>query len=299
MSSKGHQYPASQTAVAAISASATAAGPLSSFDLHGYRPSPTISDDETYMDIVMIITRSSQLRQGSMGCILVQPTTHEIAAIDGGEEDTKNDSQRNNDVQEGSEQHHADRILGRIIAAANNTDLFKPGDSDVHAEINAIGQVAAKKQCSHHSQKQTHTHDIIPSITTKGATAYITMPPCKKCFGALYASGISRIVSRRKYWAILMEAASKGGIEMKYLTEQELADQKVRLDQLFAANKDVDDDDDDVGEEEDVNFKRKKNDSNAEEEITRRRKERKEEKRARKVAKIAACDNDVEADTKC
>merc|ERR1719253_886740 len=123
------------------------------------------------MDIVMLITRSSQLRQGSMGCLLVRPaetTTFDAAEPDPGRNEP----------------------FGRIIAAAVNTSLFQPDESDVHAEINAIGQVAQRNSSP---KKPT---------STLGATAYITMPPCKRCFGALHAAGISRSRrNSRRGWA--------------------------------------------------------------------------------------------------
>ncbi|KAL7525298.1 hypothetical protein ACHAXR_000942, partial [Thalassiosira sp. AJA248-18] len=179
------QLPAAQK----VDAAAATCGPLSRFELHGYRPSPNLSEDESYMDIVMLITRSSTLRQGSMGCILVKPS-HEASA------DTSN-------LQENDEQGDHANHISRIIAAATNSSLFKPDDSDVHAEINAIGQIA---KCAHPSQTNN-------SPTTEGATAYITMPPCKRCFGALYTCGIKRIVSRKQHPGVLLKAASKVGIE--------------------------------------------------------------------------------------
>lgn len=173
----------------------TLSSPLSRFELHGYRPSAALSDDVNYMDIVMIITRSSTLNQGSMGCLLVNPTC------------TNNSHIQQSDL----------LLASRIIAAATNTSLFKPDDSDVHAEINAIGHVAK------------HTH-----LSTLGATAYITMPPCKRCFGALFSVGIKRIVSRRPPDIQLKAVASNVGIEMACLRKEEAMEQKLRLDQLFA-----------------------------------------------------------------
>ena len=189
--------------------------PLSQFDLHGYHPSPNLSDDENYMDIVMIMTRSSMLRQGSMGCILVR--------------------QRRDDEQEQSSD-----LLERIIAASTNTSIFKSGDSDIHAEINVIGQVAKQQQLHllqqstpNSMQKATTPINDNSIISTQDSTAYITMPPCNKCFGALYASGIKRIVSRKQYRTALLDASTKLGIEMVCLTKQEVDDQRLRLDQLF------------------------------------------------------------------
>jgi tRNA(Arg) A34 adenosine deaminase TadA len=215
LSSRSHECFSDQTSAAT---DAVARGPLAKFELHGYRPSKFLSDDENYMDIVMIITRSSMLRQGSMGCILVRPNT-----MADGERQVGNDD---------SQQHDDDRdVLGRIIAAATNTSLFRTNDSDVHAEINAIGQVAMRR---HFAQTRESARANIAEVSTLGATAYITMPPCKRCFGALHASGIKRIVSRKEHPSLLREAAREVGIYMSCLTQQQLADQKVRLGRLFA-----------------------------------------------------------------
>ena len=70
-------------------------------------------------------------------------------------------------------------------------------------------------------------------------TAYITMPPCNNCFGALYSAGINRIVTRKPYRPVLIEAASHLGIEMKSLTKDEFDNQKVRLAEFFS-NDDTD-----------------------------------------------------------
>jgi len=207
--------------------------PLSKFNMYGYQPSPSLSEDENYMDIVMIITRTSLLRQGSMGCILVRPTEEE-------EED------------DGSS--HTNHIFNRVIAAANNSSVFKAGDSDVHAEINVLGQVAKSK-----SQE-----------STMNCTAYITMPPCNNCFGALYSAGIKRIVTRKPYRPALLEAASHLGIEMKSLTKDEFDNQKVRLAEFFS--------NDDTNE---TNMNMKHQD------VIRRRRQKKDEKRARKMTSIA------------
>jgi len=236
-------------------------GPLSGFELHGYRPSPNLSDDVTYMDLVMIITRSSMLRQGSMGCILVRPHLKETVMADGKETSRPQNEQGGDGAQQ---------ILDRVIAAATNTSLFQPDDSDVHAEINAIGQVSKR----FHSSSHTRPTSIFSS---QGATAYITMPPCKRCFGALYAAGVKRIVSRRQHSPVLLIAASKVGVEMAYLTQDELDRQKARLYQLFSNDKVL---------SADVSQQISLDEKNAEE-IGRRRKQRKEEKQARKMAKIA------------
>jgi deoxycytidylate deaminase len=65
-----------------------------------------------------------------------------------------------------------------IIARAINSPLFTANSSDTHAEVNAIAQCARR------------------GVPTAGATAYITMPPCRNCFMLLIAAGVGRIVSR-------------------------------------------------------------------------------------------------------
>mmetsp|Transcript_34753 Transcript_34753/g.75088 ORF Transcript_34753/g.75088 Transcript_34753/m.75088 type:complete len:319 (+) Transcript_34753:53-1009(+) len=299
----------------AAAAAAAADGPLSSFKMHGYRPSPNLSDDVTYMDIVMLITRSSMLRQGSMGCILVRPpppplrktsmmapTTTTVAVADG--EETTNSSQTIQNNEEGDNDSRDDeQFLDRIIAAATNTSLFQPDDSDVHAEINAIGQVSKRLHyCSPTTTLTTATTantNITPSMnnntvcTTQGATAYITMPPCKRCFGALYASGIKRIVSRRQHSDILRKTASKVGIEMACMTQEELDQQQLRLNRLFANNSGNNENGNDGSENVsgEMNGVGEEGVEDADDIVLKRRRQRKEEKRARKMAKIAQMNN--------
>jgi dCMP deaminase len=69
---------------------------------------------------------------------------------------------------------------GGIKAIATNTPLFQQYASDVHAEVNAVSACARS------------------GVATEGATAYITMPPCKHCFMVLQAAGIKRMVSRHE-----------------------------------------------------------------------------------------------------
>lgn len=234
--------------------SRTANGPLSPYEhyLTIYQSCPNLSEDENFMDIVMIITRTSKLRQGSMGCIIVKPSTQDMPADTTNCNDAENKTRKNATIDDATTapeaNNHTDYILGRIIAAATNTSLFKEGDSDVHAEINAIGQVAKQifAQQSHDTQttngianSQTHQQTKHPTMqsmaSTLGATAYITMPPCKKCFGALYASGITRIVSRKPApQSLLGDAAEKTGIEMGSLTREQGEKQRERLDYLFS-----------------------------------------------------------------
>jgi dCMP deaminase len=51
----------------------------------------------------------------------------------------------------------------------------------LHAEANAIAKVSGSTQ------------------STKGATLYITLSPCKECSKLIFQSGISRVVYSKKY----------------------------------------------------------------------------------------------------
>lgn len=144
---------------------------LRDFELYGWEPDPTLSNDENLLDLCMIITRSSKLRNGSMACILAQP-------------EIKSDDETLN-------------VCEKIISIATNRPLFGEDTSDVHAEVAAIGE--------------TSRRGLGP---TEHATAYITMPPCKRCFGALVAAGIRRIVTRLDPPKVIQDGASRNKIEL-------------------------------------------------------------------------------------
>eukprot|EP00980_Cylindrotheca_fusiformis_P000170 scaffold26_cov117-Cylindrotheca_fusiformis.AAC.11 len=76
---------------------------LQDFELYGWKPDEALSLDENAMDLVMLVTRTSHCKQGSMACILLN---------------TEDES---------------------IVSVATNRALFTENDSDVHAEIAALG----------------------------------------------------------------------------------------------------------------------------------------------------------------
>ena len=122
---------------------------LRDFETYGWTPDDSLSDDENMMDLVLLLTRSSKLKQGSMACLLLRPPSDNYSLLD------------------------------RIQSVANNQELFQAQSSDIHAEIAALGDAARHGR------------------PTDKCTAYITMPPCRKCITALYAAGIVRAVSTR------------------------------------------------------------------------------------------------------
>ena len=142
---------------------------LKGFQLHGWHPDPKLSEDENYIDLVMLLTRNSKCRQGHMACAIVRPQAVDDSSLS---------------------------LLDRIITVANNTSVYKDRDSDNHAEINAIGQAAKF------------------GTATNGCTSFITMPPCKRCFGALVAAGINRIVSTRPILEPILSIAKDQCIDL-------------------------------------------------------------------------------------
>jgi tRNA(Arg) A34 adenosine deaminase TadA len=130
------------------------------------------------MDLTLLITRSSKLKNGSMACILVRCL------------DDDNPIECNLFC-----------YLDAVISASTNRALYKENESDIHAEISAIGLAACE------------------GYATRYCTAYITMPPCRKCFAALLCAGVRRIVTRHD--SPLFELAATYNIEMIALKDWE------------------------------------------------------------------------------
>jgi len=175
---------------------------LKEYNLHSWKPNPSQTFDENYMDIVMLLTRSSHCRQGSMGCILVSDADADADA----------DNDHDNDLVQ--KEFNNSKFSNAIIAASTNQSLFNPMDSDIHAEIATLGK------CNQNGN------------STKDCTVYITMPPCKRCFGALVSAGINRIVSNREYAKAIQDAARERNIDLVTMSSTFSEQQKDRISQL-------------------------------------------------------------------
>jgi tRNA(Arg) A34 adenosine deaminase TadA len=178
---------------------------LESFQTYGWTPLPEISEDENWMDLLLLLTRSSQLKQGGMACILVQPRETNVEYLE-------------------QESLHT-TFSSKIVSVGTNQPLFSINSSDIHAEIVAIGKAARRdKQSS-------------KDIATEGCTAYITMPPCKNCFAALVAAGIRRIVTRYDcHCQKTVHAAARYQIEL--VRVKETLEQRERINTLVQTYKD-------------------------------------------------------------
>jgi deoxycytidylate deaminase len=160
---------------------------------YGWTPDEELSEDENVMDLVLLVTRTSRLRQGGMACVLVRPPEDPISC-DGG----------------GARHNNTSLLRGRIAVVATNGSLYEADSSDIHAEIAAVATAAGH------------------GIPTRNATAYITMPPCKRCFAALVMSGVRRVVSRHPCRsAAVQKAAFASGVEL--VVQEETAEQRGRL----------------------------------------------------------------------
>jgi deoxycytidylate deaminase len=184
---------------------------LRKYNLFSWTPDPTKSFDENYMDIVMFLTRSAQFRQGSMGCIIVKPHAHTM-------HDHQNiniDSEHINENGINDDLFNHVQFYDSILAASTNQSLFNPKDSDIHAEIATLGECLRQGN------------------STKGCTVYITMPPCKRCFGALVSAGIGRIVSNQKYHKSIQDSAKVRNIELVSMSREFSDDQRDRINEII------------------------------------------------------------------
>ena len=161
---------------------------LEDFEMHGWIPDSRLSDDENYMDMVMLVTRNSHCKQGSMACALVGLSSP---------------SKKSN-------------LLHSVISVSTNQALYSDNDSDIHAEIVALCSAARRGQ------------------PTANATAYITMPPCKRCFAALLSAGIKRIVTRLAFPEKIEKVAEKNGIQVVALGG--IQEQRARINLLIYGN---------------------------------------------------------------
>lgn len=176
-----------------MSSSGSAKASFGQYEMHGFQTDPTLSDDENLMTMCMLVTRNSICTQGHMGCILLGKTSDHSSMRKGARGNDEAASATNSAPQQEGPLLHQRR---HVIGVATNKPLYSELDSDVHAEIGAIGDAARHGNC------------------TEGCTAYITMPPCKNCFGALISAGCKRIVSPRSASAVVEVAAKARGVEM-------------------------------------------------------------------------------------
>lgn len=64
-------------------------------------------------------------------------------------------------------------------------------------------------------------------------SAYITMPPCKRCFAALVVAGVKKVVTRRVPPRQITDCAEKEGIEIFSLSQEDIQQQTARINVLI------------------------------------------------------------------
>ena len=187
---------------------------LAPFNLYGWQPDPTLSDDENFLDIVLLLTRSSTCKtSGRVACILVDTALMPRPTANEGSKSGCAQGGPNGESVAKLEQ----RLFSCIVGAATNRPLFAPTDSDIHAEISCLGQACNSRHA------------------VRGCTAYITIHPCKRCFAALVAFGVGRIVSRQMPPKQIVDCAHGNGIEVAELTKDMNRSQMKRINELVAA----------------------------------------------------------------
>ncbi|MEM1009215.1 MAG: deaminase, partial [Myxococcota bacterium] len=152
---------------------------LNGFALYKWKPNLSMSADDNFMDLIMLVTRNSICKEGHTACAIVRGTR------------SKFDSE--------------DQCYAELMSVATNTWVYLKPHSDCHAEIHALGRAS----------KETDS-------VLKGATAYITIAPCKNCFVALWAAGVQRIVTTQAYRDPVKSAAKEHGIELVTANFKEL-----------------------------------------------------------------------------
>ena len=179
-----------------------------------WRPDPTVSMDENFYDWTMIRTRfeSKNLVQGAMFCILTKARAK-----------TENENKTEN------YESNLQTYYSNILSTSSNMQLFKPLASDVHAEAHALSSFARNPRQT--TKFASNSCNLDENLVMEGGTCYVTMPPCKTCFGLLISSGIKRIVTCRKLEPSLDVVAVDRGVEVVVLQPNEA--RKARRDKYF------------------------------------------------------------------
>ncbi|CAB9499923.1 expressed unknown protein [Seminavis robusta] len=202
---------------------------LKPFRTYGWKPDPHLSVDDNLLDLLLIVTRSSTCRDGGMACIITKQTKR----------------------QQDNETASPLSLFQSILAVATNRALYSVNDSDLHAEVCALGACAR------------HGH------ATEACTAYITMPPCKKCLGSLVVSGIQTLVFPRHIPPYIQQVAAQDHSNLTIVHKndtEEWNQRRQRIQTLIETYQ--------------------KEHPGEEGEIAKRRKQRKEEKQQRKQRKL-------------
>merc|ERR1712150_139875 len=73
--------------------------------------------------------------------------------------------------------------------------------------------------------------------STENCTAYITIPPCKRCFAALVTFGIKRIITRKQSPKLIRDTAARHGIQVENFSWEMNRRHMERINQLVNTDK--------------------------------------------------------------
>ena len=161
-----------------------------------------------------------------MGALIVRPSSSSPSSsskeVEGKNSKSNNHEQQQKQQQQQQQQdyeyiEYTKRIYDNIYGAATNVPLFGTCDvtSDIHAEISALGITCQN------------------GYNSNGCTAYITIPPCKRCFAALVAFGITRIVTRQESSKLIKDTGERLGIDICNFTKDRNRAQLLRMNCLI------------------------------------------------------------------
>jgi deoxycytidylate deaminase len=236
----------------------------------GWQANQSFSRDLNYLDLCLFTTRSSRLQQGGMACILVQNNinhnnNHNNDFNDRTHDEIDTTTTTSTSTTSSLSSFHQ-QLVQDIVSMATNQSFYVRNSSDIHAEIVALAQLAKYRRgfdvrpnrcresccCICYSENDSminKTNSNINHDATAGAdsilssssssspvtyTAYITMPPCMKCFAALVIANVTRIVSRYSSRCDKIRFASERyGITMISLNAEERHEQTRRVNDSF------------------------------------------------------------------
>ncbi|GAA6011760.1 hypothetical protein JCM10207_004235 [Rhodosporidiobolus poonsookiae] len=200
-----------------------------------YAFDPALSDDENYLVLTLIYARLSMSKRGNMACIVVDPSatvSHEP------ESDAERPAKRARTASPPSlPSQPFPNYPGRILAHSNNfpQPVSIPCEPSANPAPLKAGRNApslkpnqslflAKASSAPELHAEARSICLAAALGTplRGATAYVSFPPCQACLPLLVAAGVRRLVYRQKMGAAgCAELCRREGVELVEFVDKE------------------------------------------------------------------------------